>query len=352
MFVAMDSKAQLVTLNDHEQAAALRVQGGQFVCPACRMPVGVRNGAIMPAHFYHLGPPCEASTEPESLQHLTGKRWLADLGAKLGYEVALETYFPSIRQRADVVWRRGEATLVLEFQCSPLNEEKLAARTRGYQQLGLTVFWVLGSRYQSAWPTSKQGLFLSPGFQLWFLKMPGGQLIHWQLAPATLTETRLPGATRVLPRRRDPLREAEQIQTQLHFADKRVVALQRACYERGLHLAGCPWVVHEAGSGLIGLHLPEWQVRVQWLLAFQEAPTISQAAEQDFWRGLAPLVHTPLLPPFAVLSAIRRAWLAVLIDQRWLVKTVSGFAWQRRPPWYPDLTVKELALVRQTKQNG
>ncbi len=93
MFIALDEAARPVTLHSHEQAAGL---SGHFSCPACRAPVGIRNGPVMPAHFYHLGPPCDAS-EPESAEHLAGKLWLMAYGRRRGFAVVLEQYYPQIR---------------------------------------------------------------------------------------------------------------------------------------------------------------------------------------------------------------------------------------------------------------
>lgn len=347
MFVAMDERAQLITLVTHEQAAKLRQH--QFVCPACRRLVRIKNGAVLPAHFAHVGPACQAASEGESDDHLRGKRWLAELGMKLGYQVALETYYPQIKQRADVIWQRLETTMVLEFQCSPLSPQRLAARTRGYHKLGLTVVWVLGPRYYSKRPGMMQARFLqySPryGYHLWF--SDGRRFLEvWQLVEQGYLVRRFgadPLRTKRIGVGRSKYSAARMIQNQLHYREPKALALQALAYQQGHHLAGLPWIVHERPLTLLGLKVPEWQVRTKFLLTFGDRD-ISREMFVEFWQGQAAPELTPLIDQGILIDLAARRWLSVLQDAHLLIAIADGWRWCAMPVWYPDLTRKLQAL--------
>lgn len=100
MFVALDKNNQRVTLTSHAQAANLTHQ--TFHCPICKQVVRIKNGTVMPAHFAHRSQPM-GEGEPESIEHLTGKWWLASWLKQYGEQATLEYYDATIRQRADLL---------------------------------------------------------------------------------------------------------------------------------------------------------------------------------------------------------------------------------------------------------
>ncbi|WP_179394322.1 competence protein CoiA [Lacticaseibacillus absianus] len=342
MFVAQTATGQLVTLRNHAQARQLT---GAFVCPACGAPVGVRNGPVMPAHFYHRGPACAAS-EPESAEHLNGKLWLLDYGVRRGWAGTLEQVYPTIKQRADVVWWPAGRPLVVEFQCSPISVTRLATRTAGYHRLGLPVVWVLGRRYFAALPQAKQAKFLqhsrAHGWHLWFLDVAVGRLVLWQLDTLGLAiHWYWASGSRALhrPFPDAPRRQAQAVQRALMHRDRRAMLLQQACAAAGRNLAGCPWIVHTQLTHLPGVAVPEWQLRTRWLLAFQAHPTLTTAAESAFWRQFEGQL-TPLVDSAAVLAVVQARWLAVLAAAGLLSRTTTGWRWRQAPQWYPTLDAK------------
>lgn len=113
MLVALNEADELVTLRSHEQAKGL--SGQRFRCPACRGELRIKNGAQLIAHFAHKDNACKTSSEPESETHLAGKWWLAKFGAQIGETVTLETYYPEIQQRADVVWEHQAGSAFWSF---------------------------------------------------------------------------------------------------------------------------------------------------------------------------------------------------------------------------------------------
>lgn len=143
MLIAMDAQHQLVN-------AATADRQIEYYCPECVQPVRLKRGAVIVPHFAHVhATDCDAFSEGETTEHLRGKKQLATWFAASGYTVRLEAGLPEIHQRPDILVRRGTAQpLALEFQCSPLSVERLAARTQGYRQHGYQVLWLLGRPYQ------------------------------------------------------------------------------------------------------------------------------------------------------------------------------------------------------------
>lgn len=347
MFVAMTIDEKRITLVDHQQAEKLR--GGEFICPACRAPVRIKNGQVMPAHFAHIGPACEVDSEGESTIHLQGKQWLMQLGARLGYAVTLEVYYPEIRQRADVVWAKPNRQLILEFQCSPLDPKRLKERTKGYASLGLEVVWILGPRYYSQRPGSMQAKFLrwdqGHGYHLWY--SDGRSFLElWQVRQGYFLVQRFSNG----PMRERQVRLAYSkqkivrlIDNQLHYRDAKLMALQALAYPKGEHLAGLPWLVHEQLTELIGLKTSEWQLRAKWLLTF-EGGDISREMNQQFWHEQVALAITPLIDNAALVTTVATRWLQLLSQNGYLKAATDGWQWVKPLAWYVDGEHKLAAL--------
>jgi competence protein CoiA len=263
--------------------------------------------------------------------------------------VTLETYYAAIKQRADVVWQRAGQTLVLEFQCSPLNPERLVTRTRGYHQLGVTVVWVLGPRYYSKRPGTMQARFLqySPryGYHLWF--SDGREFLEvWQWEAQGYRVTRYGSkrpVTRVIGTGRAKANVARLIQNQLHYREPNALTLQALAYQQGHHLAGAPWLIHERPLSLIGIKAPEWQLRVKFLLTLGQTD-ISREKFIAFWAAQRVPVLTPLVSQTTLIKLVAARWLEVLEDAQLLVATNTGWQWRAVPVWYPDLISKLNAL--------
>lgn len=350
MFVAMDKHRQLVTLSSHQQAEGLRRKA--FFCPACEAPVRVRNGAKVLAHFAHVGPACEAASENESAVHLAGKRWLQALGERLGYSVALETYYPAIKQRADVVWQSGKRTIVLEFQCSPLNAERLLVRTAGYHRLGLDCIWILGPKKQVKSLTNMraQEQYWQVGhdgqLHLWFCD-GYRHLEDWQWAHDRYHIHRFTvhgDAYRQQPFSSSDAEFARRLGNQLLHREGRVMRLAQAAYQAHHVLGGVPWVVSQELTHLPGLKLPEWQLRTLWLLRFENQPLITWAMSARFFAEYTTPLLTPLVNNAKLLARVGHAWETLLETRGFLARTAQGWQWQRELPWYQDLSAKLAAM--------
>ncbi|WP_125709480.1 competence protein CoiA [Lacticaseibacillus porcinae] len=348
MFVAMTTDEKRITLVDHQQAEQLR--GGTYLCPACREPVRIKNGQVMPAHFAHIGPACDVDSEGESTIHLQGKQWLMQLGEQLGYAVTLEVYYPEIRQRADVVWQKADRTLILEFQCSPLKPQRLKERTKGYASIGLEVIWILGPHYYSQRPGNMQAKFLrwdeTHGYHLWY--SDGSSFLElWQARMGYFEVQRFshgPMHMRQVRVAQSHQKIVRLIDNALHYRERQVMALQQMAYAQGKHMSGLPWLVHEHLTALIGLRTLEWQLRAKWLLTFQGGD-ISREMNQNFWHEQVTSALTPLVDNRAIVTTVATVWLELLMQNGYLQRTDQGWQWLKSLEWYVD-SVHKLAASR------
>lgn len=139
MLTAQNKQNQRVAARDAQRKAP-------YFCPSCREQVILKRGTRMMAHFAHRpNSNCRPFSESESQNHLTGK-W--QLAAYFGsYHVELEPYIQLLAQRPDLLVKRDEHIMAVEYQCSPISADKLLQRNQGYHSYGLEVTWILGEGY-------------------------------------------------------------------------------------------------------------------------------------------------------------------------------------------------------------
>jgi len=126
----------------------------QFFCPQCKNNVQLKIGTIKIPHFAHITKSdCEAHfSEGESTQHLLGKEQLYRLFQRLGFRVELESYLPTLKQRPDLLVKMKDGKLfAIEYQCSPISNEYLLSRNRGYLSENICPIWI------PITPRSKEG---------------------------------------------------------------------------------------------------------------------------------------------------------------------------------------------------
>ena len=116
-----------------------------FFCPQCKSNVQLKIGSIKIPHFAHLTKnDCETQfSEGETVTHLLGKHHLYQLFQQLGYDVELESYLPTLKQRPDLlVMMKNGKCIVIEFQCSTISKEYLLSRNKGYQSENIQPIWI------------------------------------------------------------------------------------------------------------------------------------------------------------------------------------------------------------------
>lgn len=137
MLSALDENGRLVSLLDGIPA------NQNFVCPACRSAVRLKNGKVMRPHFAHVSlDKCDFYSENESSEHLQLKAALYHAVSRTE-QVVVEKVLPDLHQVADLFVNDN---LALEVQCSRLSEQRLFQRTKAYQSHGIQVLWLLGEK--------------------------------------------------------------------------------------------------------------------------------------------------------------------------------------------------------------
>ncbi|WP_180954277.1 competence protein CoiA [Bacillus sp. M6-12] len=124
------------------------IRKGNFFCPCCNGGLILKAGSIKIPHFAHKSNHgCNASSEPESLYHLLGKRKLFNWLLSRGIYAELECYLPEIRQRADILAIIGDIKYAIEFQCSSISQAEFEKRTNSYRSAGIFPVWLLSEKW-------------------------------------------------------------------------------------------------------------------------------------------------------------------------------------------------------------
>jgi len=312
MLIATDAQHRLVSALDADRQC-------HYFCPGCTAQVYLRRGAVVAPHFAHNAlTTCHIFSEGETAEHIRGKQQLAAWFAAAGYTVKLEAALPALHQRPDILVQRGnQRPLALEFQCSPLSLERLAARTRGYRQNGYRVLWLLGTPYQHHLSLHGKALKFIQYYSKW-----GCFLLFWQVTTATaqlvyqlltmdteplsyqnqLFNTHQVSVDQLLhfsPHLTVPSIPADQVQQyyrQLMFDRLRQAStyreLQSYCYQRGGTLAQLPiWVMaQEPQVPVLRQPYLAWYLHVFGSL-LAKPPTMSDVELTALvWAQLQPLM--------------------------------------------------------------
>lgn len=149
------------------QESALRAASreGRVLATCCGAPLVLKWGLRKIRHFAHpAGTHCpfERWTEPESPEHVAGKRLLFDWCrrhfAGRARVLALEYPIEETCQRPDIYLELADGRrLALEYQRSAISPGEWQDRHKGYQSLGIADIWILGeNRLAQALPSPDQ----------------------------------------------------------------------------------------------------------------------------------------------------------------------------------------------------
>ncbi|MCJ7840360.1 hypothetical protein MUB24_05400 [Lederbergia sp. NSJ-179] len=146
MLTALNQEGKLVSLVHTPKTFTKQERSSFFYCPACKEPLILKAGKIRIPHFAHKR---EANcsflfAEPESPQHLLGKKHLYTHYKRQGLDVHLEYYLSEIQQRPDLFVKKENQAYAIEYQCSPLSRNRLKERTDGYRKMGILPIWIIG----------------------------------------------------------------------------------------------------------------------------------------------------------------------------------------------------------------
>lgn len=122
-----------------------------LMCPVCNKPYQYCHGKVKIAYFRHKDKTeCEYDyEEPETQEHLLGKmnlyNWLKN--QKDIYNIVLEGYIKTTKQRPDIMFEYNNEQYVIEFQCSPISSEYYE-RHELYKCSNIKDIWICGiSKY-------------------------------------------------------------------------------------------------------------------------------------------------------------------------------------------------------------
>ncbi|KRN02098.1 competence protein [Levilactobacillus senmaizukei DSM 21775 = NBRC 103853] len=340
--------------------AQAAIRGANFMCPACKERVKLCHGRRVPPYFSHFPhTQCRFVSENESRQHLLGKRQLATFFQGWG-PVRFEEILPAIQQRADVWVAHETQPLVLEFQCSPINDLQVQMRTRGYVKLGIQVCWVLGKRF------ARQTISLSLiqrfaalrgqwGLCLFFWDVDRCQLrvVHhlhqevgghcggetsWFSSLDQFCQIQPVVTSAVTP---DWLQFRRRLQQRLWRADSHLRPLQEELYLRGQHLATFPIALMDTQPTwpLFGLGEAYWRILmisrlfggavITWAAALAEG-------QQVFTKIGGRLTAAGFAVPDLLETAVR-AFLQTGIDAGYLLLVADGWRIVRQPTWTTEV---------------
>ena len=143
----------------------------KFFCPICRNVLIIKAGLSVTPHFAHQSlENCPNRAQGEGVYHEKGKLDLYFWLKKQGYQVELESYLTDIKQRADLFIQLNQKSLAIEYQCATIPLKEILARTKGYQSIGITPFWILGGNRMRR--LGNQGLLLTATEQSYLQQYP------------------------------------------------------------------------------------------------------------------------------------------------------------------------------------
>ncbi|MCM3110451.1 competence protein CoiA [Lederbergia lenta] len=148
MLTALNELGDIISLAEsYEEKALMRMRSNKsFYCPQCMEPLIIKAGNIRVTHFSHKkNSMCTTSfSDPESEQHLKGKKDLQYFFSNKGLETHLEYYLKDLRQRPDLLVAYKTNKYAIEFQCSVISRKILTNRTSGYISEGIKTIWIYG----------------------------------------------------------------------------------------------------------------------------------------------------------------------------------------------------------------
>lgn len=341
MFIAQDKQGTYVQAN---------VAGttGEFYCPGCLAPVYLRQGEIKQPHFAHrAGAQCHTFSDNETPQHLAGKLQLAAYCQKFG-QVTLEAVIPAINQRPDILITRAHQRIAIEYQCSPISQQRLDERNAGYRQQHITVIWILGATYYQAkmaqrtivkFLANQRLCFYLPDTQKFYHRAHFEKPDFGRVNYSEIVSTQL--LTTVPKHKQRSLNVVQQIyKLQQLIAQKRVdQRLITYLYLQQRLLLQAPLWIHLGQT--FGLTISNWQWRLQSVLVLEKIGVGHVLHQQIMLAKLKPYVlGHPTFQQEQVMALLQE-----MVAQHFIVQRGAYFLVIELPVWYGSLRQK-LGQVR------
>lgn len=323
-----------------------------FSCPVCKEKVVLKKGTIMSPHFSHQkNSNCITLIEEgETEEHLLGKQQLYFFTRS--NKTLVENYLPKIKQRPDLLYKN----LAIEFQCSPININKLEHRIHGYEKQQIKSLWILGSRYKKRFgqPSTNKFYyyFKKLGFTMFFwltsknkleirynCRYVYGKIKYQKIEVSSLHELiqflNNPGMIS-----HDPinihslLEEMRKLQNQLFYQNKKALELQNNCYLHGHNINGAPVECHysHTSNPVLGKEYLVWKITLLNELedGINYKELLDKTNEICKLKVHYPLINTPqkfILKEYANLLSIlsKKGYIRIIGDRIQIIKSLNWF---------------------------
>lgn len=356
--------------------ASEELKGKQFVCPGCEQPVILKRGQLKIAHFAHKKNGCTALAENESQLHLEGKLALYSIAQKYDVKTQLETHFTEIKQRADVFL--PTLKIVIEYQCSPIDQNQLLERTHGYHKLDYQVVWVLGNAYLNQQLTStllnKFARFdVNWGFYLLFWDAKTDRFVlladivevagqfHYQKSIYKSYQELLKFKDRCqfnqpLVTVSQQLKYLDSVAAQIQAQRSQMVYMVTQCYQFGKNLPACPIICHskEAEFPLFGRQILFWRVLILLKIFNRETTKITKDELNQIFKETVSIfgnvfIQVPNFQRFYQLAFLQ--YFQELQNAGYLKQTYDTVVITRQPEWFLDLERKKIFWLEQSRRD-
>lgn len=312
---------------------------GPFFCPQCGHRLVLVQGKHKQAYFAHLRP-AKCNSEGETSLHQIGKQQMYRWACRQGWRPRLEVFLPQIQQRPDLLVQLADHTFVFEFQCSPLDVDRLAERNQGYRHLRMPFCWFLGATYAHQLRDNKIAQFTQwrqgkPVVPFWN--------VHQQ-RPIYRYDFRTVPFVRNhrLSKRQQYLVQTQSLQKMMRYHDQGWWKMNDRCYLAGHIMSACPLVAHPLRPQWPMLRDGEFRWRLRCLLLMESLPFNLVMPYQGWEKVLASCAEWLPMPCLAVHSALmlRQELIKQFIQelqQCQILRVVDdGLIYWQVPQWFAD----------------
>ncbi|HJA72656.1 MAG TPA: competence protein CoiA [Candidatus Limosilactobacillus faecipullorum] len=318
------------------------IRGQRYWCPDCGQLVRICRGKAKQAYFAHQNN--RQHGQGETNEHQVGKAQMLKWAQSRGWQVDLEHYYPQIKQRADLLLKRSNLQVVIEFQCSNLGLKRLVERNRGYAQIGIKPIWILGSPYRHRLQAKRQAQFT-------YLDQQKPTIYFWDYQEARLIKMR----GWIFPKPKVNLHQVSRdvYGCQFNFGKNQALRqITAQTYQAGHDLSTCPLVAHcrETNWPLLTEPLFYWHLRQLLLLEQFRLGRVWQLQEWLRWVNF----NSSWLPLPCLTNQQRQlvhqqliwAWTRQLLSAKILKLDQRRLIYWHLPNWFSNYEAKLRAMKR------
>lgn len=320
----------------------------KFLCPGCHERVILRSGEINQKHFAHqTHANCATFAENETAQHLLGKLQLAAKLQPYG-EVVIEAVLPEINQRPDILIKRKEQYIAIEYQCSPISQKRLDERNAGYKSQNIHVVWLLGKNYFVKTMTQKTIFKFLEQNSIRFYLPDIGKFVHrknfvkcdFERVRYTEKYSEQLGHSQDVAQVLTTNMQKQIYKLQSLVLQKRVdEKLVRYLYESRRVLLTAPFWIHQGHT--FGLMIPNWHWRLLFVLMIEHVGVGHVVHQKHIMIKLAQYLGGDAIFKCTQITAI-----LLDLEQRHIILQKGQYILVKQLlTWYPSLQEK-LGKVR------